>query len=117
MTERRTDNARRLDLRSLDPLPDSKRVDDLVAAVIDRVKNDISKRVQHSRELVVLRRARRYLLAAAVVFALFAIASVVWSSRRMRDVGAGAELVAQWTQAGHIPTNGELLVVYKGYRP
>ena len=117
MTERRGDTSHRIDLRSLDLLPDSKRVDGIIGSVMGRVGEDVSEHVQRSGELVTLRRVQRCLLAAAVAFALFATASVVWSSRRTDDVGPAAELIGHWTQAGHVPTNGELLVVYKGYHP
>ena len=117
MTERTPEDQPRLDLRSLDVVPDPVRIDAIVGAVMHRVRSDEAEHERRHEDLAALRRARRYLLAAAAVFAFIATASVLTSSRRTNDFGQGADVVARWAEALHVPTNGELLVIYQGYRP
>jgi hypothetical protein len=114
MTDRRSEEVPRVDLRSLDAANDPALVDAVVNAVMDRVRSNTTERAQ---DLVVLRRARVYLLGAAAVLVAIATASVIAAPRHSDGGGPAIDPIARWAESGHVPTNGELLSVYQGYRP
>ena len=114
MTEHGPGQYPRVDLRPLDVHPDGARVDAIVAVVMDRVRSDGSAAGPGIGDLGALIRARRYLLAAAAVLAAIAAASVLASSRASDGT---TDVIARWAEARHVPSNGELLAVYRGYRP
>jgi hypothetical protein len=99
---------KRLDLRSLDAADDPGQTDALVRSVMAEVAR--RPRTDDVREL---RRYRAVLLAAALVLAAVALASTRGRNAR----GQGADVIAEWARDGHVPTNGELLASYQGYRP
>lgn len=117
MTDHRRDEVSRLDLRSLDVVPDDVGVEAIVGAVMQRVQSDVVDRARHAADLNALKRARVYLVAAAAVLAAIAAATVLASARSADNPGSGIDLIARWAEASHVPTNGELLVVYQGYKP
>ena len=92
----------RIDLRSLDAARDPEREDAAVAAVMSRV-----------RELQQLLRYRRRMLAAAAVLAAIATGVIATSPSRT----GSSDPIAEWATSSHVPTNGELLAVFHGYRP
>jgi hypothetical protein len=112
MTENRERRAEsRLDLRALDVADDVTRKD----AVIQAALKQISTRARYAEWPDWMIRAQRGLAAAAAVLLLLAGAVVLTQS----DQGAPldpAELIQQWARSSHIPTNGELLSAYMGYR-
>jgi hypothetical protein len=63
-----------------------------------------------------LSRLQRGMAAAALVSVLVAI-SVVLSDRREPDQIEVFDVLESWARASHVPTNGELLTAYIGYRP
>ena len=99
----------RLDLRSLDAAEDPARTDAIVGAVMSRVVVIPSE----ARNLLLLRRYQRRLLAIAAVLAAIATAAIATSSRSA-DSG---DLIIDWATSSHVPTNGELLAAFHGYRP
>ena len=103
-----TDDEKRLDLRSLDAADDPRRTDALERSIMAEVQR--RPRVDDLREL---RRYRTALLAAAAVLATIALVSMLERPRESR----AADVIAEWTRDGHVPTNGELLAAYQGYRP
>lgn len=103
----------RLDLRSLDAAHDAAREDAVAAAVMSRIGGVIPSDV---RDLQLFRRYRRRLLAAAAVLAAIATGAIAMSPRRASGSG-GVDLIADWLTASHVPTNGELLAAFHGYRP
>jgi len=102
----------RLDLRALGAGVDDARTEAIIGMVISR----IGARRQRAGDIETLRRMQRRLMVAAAVLAAIATASVVASPRRQVGMPA-ADLVASWSQANHVPTNGELVAVFRGYRP
>ena len=107
MTDREADDGR-VDLRGLDLGQDANREDAIVGAVMTR----LSEKPQVPAAPADLLRLRRVLLAAAAVLAAIATATVF----RTRPA-ASTDVIASWTQSSHVPTNGELLAAYHGYRP
>lgn len=113
MTEHLSSDEGRLDLRALDADPDARRADAVVAAVMARI---VARRATQSEDVVRLLRARRDMLAVAAVLAAIAAAAVYASPRGSSDA-PGEDVIASWTESRHVPTNGELLAAYHGYRP
>jgi hypothetical protein len=100
---------RRLDLRSLDAGDDPAHTDALAHSVMARIT-----RRPHHDDIRELRRYRVALLAAAATFVVIALGAV----RLPRDSHSpAAAATAEWARDGHVPTNGELLATYQGYRP
>jgi hypothetical protein len=103
----------RLDLRSLDAAADHRRSDAVIRAVMSSIT-----RGAISLEIVpTLGRLHRGMAAAAVLFALMAAITVLFERGGDRAAGDGMELLERWAQSSHVPSNGELLTVYQGYRP
>jgi hypothetical protein len=99
----------RLDLRSLDAGDDPVRTD----AVVRSVMSGIVRRPRGD-DVRELRRYRVALLAAAAAFLVTALGAV----RVQRDAQSpDSDAIAEWARDGHVPTNGELLAAYQGYRP
>jgi hypothetical protein len=102
----------RLDLRVLDADHDPDRSDVVIGAVMSR----IAATSQPRDDLAIMRRYQRLALAAAAVLAAIATAAVVAAPRRSQ-LAAPTDVIASWTETQHVPTNGELLAAYQGYRP
>jgi len=101
----------RPDLRALDAAADDRRDELVIRAVMARVQSST-----RAPDIVrTLRRLHRVMAAAAILLAVLAT-SVVMNGQRADEIGA-AELLESWVQSSHVPTNGELLTVYQGYRP
>ena len=115
MTERSSDESdeMRLDLRALDAIPATVRIDAIVTEVMARIE---AGRAMRSDMVARLLRVRRWTAAAAAALAVITTATVVSSPRRSSD-SADAEMIARWADERHVPTNGELLATYQGYRP
>jgi hypothetical protein len=113
MTEHFSSDEGRLDLRALDADPDIRRSDAVVAAVMARI---LARHAEQSEGVVRLLRARRYVLAVAAMLVAIATAAVYASPQRSSGV-PGDDVIASWTESLHVPTNGELLATYHGYRP
>ena len=114
MTEDRPrESEHRLDLRALDAGPDPARTDAVVAAVMKRIAT--GTRVP-GNDVMRLLRVRRRMLATAAVVTIIAGAALLGAPRRASVDPAGT-LIARWSQTEHVPTNGELLVIFQGYRP
>src|SRR5688572_23251319 len=112
MTEHRETGQGRLDLRALDAGPDPTRT----AATGGAVPSSISAAGSPRGDVIPrLLRAQRHLLALAAVLAAIATAAVVTGPRRS-EVGA-SDVIASWAETSYVPTNGELLAAYHGYRP
>lgn len=103
-----TDDAQvegRIDLRALGLEHEPSQIDAAVRATLHEL---------HQTTMLV--RAQRTLLAIAAALVVIAAATVLNSSPR-RGVESDRDVLAQWTDAGYVPTNGELLAAYQGYRP
>jgi hypothetical protein len=100
---------RRLDLRSLDAADDPARTEALVHFVMAGIAR--RPRLDDVREL---RRYRVALLAATAAFLVIALGAA--GVQRDTPVPA-SDAIATWARESHIPTNGELLAAYYGYRP
>ena len=110
MTERDSMTPGRVDLSALEDSGD-------FTAVADRVITPALARFIAMRQggfIGTLRGFAMPMLAAAVVvmaIGLGALISVTTAPRR----GDPAVLLAQWIEAEHVPTNGELLFTFQGY--
>lgn len=100
---------RRLDLRILDAGDEPGSTGVLVRAVMDEIRR--RPRDDHGREL------HRYRIAVAVAAAVFATIALATMRARPGDSSAAADIIVEWALDGHVPTNGELLATYQGYRP
>lgn len=97
----------RVDLRALDLERDGTREDAVVARALASLQ-------PRPADVIPLLSARRHLAFAAAVLGAIALLTVLQSRGRGAD---GDALVMTWTTSGHVPTNGELLAAYQGYRP
>jgi hypothetical protein len=61
-------------------------------------------------------RWRRRMLGVAAALVLIATAAMRGTPRRTQSDPA-VELIARWARTEHVPTNGELLATFQGYRP
>jgi hypothetical protein len=113
MTERSSDESDppRLDLRALDAAPDADRTGAIVIEVMARIA---ASRVMRADIVPRLLRVRSW--TAAAVLAVIATATVAATPRRS-SASVDTDMIAGWADASHVPTNGELLAVYHGYRP
>ena len=103
------DEARRLDLRAIEP--DAAVEDRVVATAMARIRataqfppdevGDLARRV-----------VRPALVAAAVLVAAACAVLMVDSPAADQQPDA---TVASWVEASHVPTNGELLLTFHGY--
>lgn len=107
--ERRVES--RLDLRALDVGEDVAREDAVIQAALRR----ISTRARDAEWPDWLTRAQRGVAAAAAVLLLLAGAVLLTQSEPHAPTDP-AELLQHWARSSHIPTNGELLSAYMGYR-
>ena len=112
MTERPDDSGGpRLDLRALDIADNRTRADAVMRAVLEQ----ITARRSQPEWLAWMPRAQRSLAAAAAILLLLA-GAVVLAEGRGNPGADVADLMATWASSGHVPTNGELLAAYQGYR-
>jgi hypothetical protein len=100
----------RIDLSALDASRDDRRADALVQNVMNRITPTASV-----VDLYGFAGFQRAMATAAAVLLVVAGALVLATSRPPpNDL---ADLMAGWMQASHVPSNGELLSAYMGYRP
>jgi hypothetical protein len=112
MTEETDDGHReRLDLRALDVGPIPLREDATVQGVLARIT---TRSIQPEWQSWMVP-AQRGLAAAAAVFILLAGAMVFLQRGPTTGTDATA-LIESWVATGQVPTNGELLTAYMGYR-
>ena len=107
--ERRAES--RLDLRALDATEDPDREDAVIRAVLTR----IAKRALLTEWPTWMTRAQRVLAVAAAVLLLMAGAAL-FTGREATVPDDAVELIQRWAASSHVPTNGELLAAYRGYR-
>jgi negative regulator of sigma E activity len=106
-------------LRAIDSA-DAQQADRVIAAAMSRISASPD---QYPRDTVVAlaERFTRPALVAAAVLAAVAIGTVAFTNaRRERDSSPEASQVAtlaSWAESQHVPTNGELLLAFQGYRP
>jgi hypothetical protein len=101
----------RIDLRAVDGPRDPGRADRIVASVLDHVvRHDLLRSVDL---LTRLGRLLRPAIAVAAVVILCATAILRWMDERGTGTPVGS--LSAWTEAGRVPTNGELLAAFKGY--
>ena len=111
MTEDHNDRPlARLDLRALDVAEDPARSDRMVQAVLERVTTPRARPVESWEWMV---RVQRRAAAVAAVLLLVA-GAILFTGRETRSDGLN-QLIEEWVISNHVPTNGELLVAYKGY--
>ena len=101
----------RVDLRPLDAGHDEERAAIVRRAVLDRLVPADS-----GTDLRTFVRMQRGMMAAAAVLLVIAGALVVSDHRRANDSSLD-DVLENWLQSRHVPTNGELLTAYRGYRP
>ena len=99
----------RLDLSGVAPTREA--ADRVVAAVMARVRSQDEPPGGVLDTIGVAVRFR-WVAAAAVLAAAVALALVA----RAEPVSQSADLVAQWVSLQHVPSNGELLTTFQGYR-
>jgi hypothetical protein len=100
---------RRLDLRVLRAEHDPAREEAVIRRVLTRIQSTDRSQAD---AMVRLERIHRHMLMAAAGLATMAIVASLWAPRRVP-----ANPVIDWAVARHVPTNGELLVTFTGYRP
>jgi hypothetical protein len=88
----------------------------------DRVVNAAMQRVRAALRSTMndLARLWRPGLAAAAVFTLLAVGSLLTMSSRVATddaIDTPEAALIQWAANEHVPSNGELLVAFSGYRP
>jgi hypothetical protein len=103
----------RVDLSAVDAHRDAAREELVIAGVMARVA---ALHRKGAADAARLRAARRWLLAAAAVLVVAAAGAVRIAPRRPGAEDPSA-LVGDWAQSNHVPTNGELLAAFQGYRP
>ena len=106
-----SDSIGRIDLGALDAAPDAVRDGAVMRAVMERV----AATPQRDVELARLQRLRRAMLAMAAVLAALAVGVARQVPRGVAPVGVNA--VAGWIDAGHVPSNGELLATVQESEP
>lgn len=107
MTEHSSSDTSRLDLRAL-ALPGGE--------AADRAVREVMRRVAASQSMNRLLRAKRVMLAAAVLLVAVAAGTVKFSPAEA-PVSDTRDVLALWAESGHVPTNAELLAIYQGYTP
>jgi len=114
MTDDRLNSSeRRLDLRALDAALDDERTEAVVAAVMSRIASEMHGTTDDITRLLQAR--RRMMFVAAALAGLAAVAMFAFPQRP--GASSGADPISAWSQSSHVPTNGELLAVFQGYRP
>ena len=100
----------RIDLTALDASRDDRRADAVVQSVMSRITRTASV-----VDLFPFARFQRGMAVAAAVLLVVAGTVVLATSRPAPN--DTADVIAEWAGASHVPTNGELLTAYMGYRP
>ena len=111
MTEMGNRDRERLDLRALDVAPGGQCEDATIQAVLARIT---TRSIQPDWGGWIAR-VQRGLAAAAVVFALLA-GTLILLRPKTEASGDLTVLIESWIASGQVPSNGELLAAYKGYR-
>lgn len=105
----------RVDLRAISDDPAFANVDRVMAGVLgpDRLRELSPGRFRHDVFYALRRRARPLAAAAALLIAasLTTLALVPGSA-----VSPAEQTLATWVESRHVPTNGELLSTFEGYR-
>ena len=106
MTEQ--DDDARIDLSAIDPFE---------PGLEDRVVNAAMLRVRAAPRSTMddIARLWRPGLAAAAVFTVLAIGSLLIPNNGVANESPETD-VRQWVASKHVPSNGELLVAFNGYR-
>lgn len=99
----------RIDLRALDELADPARAERVISAALARVNLT-------PRALPWLAGRFRPILAVAAVLFLVAFGLLRGAPRAEAPVEPSAAL-AGWVASDHVPSNGEILTAFRGYRP
>ena len=110
MTERDSVTPGRADLRALDG---SGHFTDLADRLVARALARFMEKRRGEFVSTLRGFAVPMLAAAAVVMAVGLGALAIMTSAP--DPHAPADVVAQWIEANHVPTNGELLLTFQGY--
>ena len=107
-------NRGRIDLRAIDD-SDGAHADRVVAAVMTRIRHAPA---QTPRDLLLefTQRVTRPALAAAAVLVAAAAGTVVVTGVDRASSAPPVATLASWADARHVPTNGELLLAFQGYR-
>ena len=100
----------RIDLGALDIARDRGREDAVMQKVMKRLA-----RASSETDVIPIARYQRGMAAAAAVLLMVAGALVVVTDRPPPDDDV-ADMMMGWVESGHVPTNGELLAAYRGYR-
>lgn len=105
---------RRIDLRALNSA-DVVQADRVIAAAMSRIS---VSRVQYPRDAVaeMVARFTRPALVAAAILAAVALGTVAVTDGRRESDSPQVAMLANWAEAQHVPTNGELLLAFQGYR-
>lgn len=101
----------RIDLSALDVARDYRREEAVVQKVMHRIA-----RTSSETDIISIARFQRGMAAAAAVLLMLASALVLATDRPPPDDDV-ADMMMGWVESGHVPTNGELLATYGGYRP
>lgn len=101
----------RIDLRVIDEPPISGRADSVIASAISRAR--WRGGVPEDLAAGLLAYARPVLAAAAALLILAAGGMRLAPARSAST--SSASILANWAEAGHVPTNGELLAAFHGY--
>jgi hypothetical protein len=109
-----TDDARnpgRIDLRAIDEPVLPAQADRVIANAMSRARGRAGQREDVAASLLAY--ARPVLAAAAVLLILAAGAMRLAPARSATT--SSSSILATWAEAGHVPTNGELLAAFQGY--
>ena len=103
----------RIDLRAIDNA-DPGREDRVIAATMSRIAESPQ---QYPRDLLLewTERFTRPALVAAAVLAAIALGTVTLT-RSHESQAPQVVALASWVETQHVPTNGELLLAFQGYR-
>lgn len=101
----------RIDLRVVDEPPISARADRVIASAMSRARWRGGPREDVVAGLLVY--ARPVLAAAAVLLIL--VAGALRLEPERQSSASSASVLTNWAEAGHVPTNGELLMAFHGY--
>src|SRR5205814_7571067 len=102
----------RVDLRGIDA--DESAADRVIGRAMDEIRSNPSRAV--TQPLVEVDRYLRPALMAAAVLAAIAAGIVATTNARSADDTPAITTLASWAETRHVPTNGELLVAFQGYR-
>ena len=106
----------RIDLRALDVAAHAAGDERIVRAILARVHGEARVGDTRPRGVVaILAGYRRTMLAAATILVVVAGALEALTVDRPTRSPRLDETIVTWTEAGHVPTNGELLATFRGY--